>query len=122
VRAQPGFLTTAGKGGALAPPLQGSPIVVLPRPPHSPSVDRPGHRRADGLCGRRREKRRGARDLVGGGSIQRQLGEAYRLLGADDHHRQRLLGAPGPPIFVATQPGSRALESTSGQRRATAKA
>ena len=34
----------------------------------------------------------------------------------------RLPVAFGPPIFVATQPGSRALESTPGQRRATAKA
>src|SRR5947208_11876552 len=31
-------------------------------------------------------------------------------------------GAPGPPIFVATQPGSTALLSTSGHHRATAKA
>jgi len=41
-------------------------------------------------------------DLVGGGSIQRQLGEAHRLLGADDHHCQRLAGAMGPR--AATQP------------------
>ncbi len=31
-------------------------------------------------------------------------------------------GAPGPPILVGTQPGSRALLSTPGQRRATANA
>src|SRR6516164_592269 len=31
-------------------------------------------------------------------------------------------GAPGPPILVGTHPGSSALDSTSGQWRATAKA
>ena len=31
-------------------------------------------------------------------------------------------GAPAPPILVGTQPGVIAFESTSGQRRATAKA
>jgi hypothetical protein len=33
------------------------------------------------------------RDLVRGGGIQRQLGEAHWLPGADDHHRHRLAGA-----------------------------
>src|SRR5580700_3535742 len=36
--------------------------------------------------------------------------------------RLRSSGAPGPPILVATQPGSSALEKTPGQRRATANA
>ena len=36
--------------------------------------------------------------------------------------RLRSSGAPGPPILVGTQPGSRALDSVPGQRRATAKA
>jgi len=36
---QSGFLTTKGKGGALAPPLQGTLVVPLPLVPRSPSAD-----------------------------------------------------------------------------------
>jgi hypothetical protein len=54
---QLGFLTPAGKGGALAPPVQGPLVVALPRLPHSPA--------GAGLCGRRGEKKKDARNFGG---------------------------------------------------------
>jgi hypothetical protein len=44
---------------------------------------------------------------------------ADREPGLGDRGEREVVGAPEPPILVATQPGSTELDRTPGQRRAT---
>ena len=75
-------------------------------------------------------RRRGRPDRTtaggGGGSTSRRRALPGSSLVASHacvrHPASRSSGAPGPPIFVGTQPGLTAFDKTLGQRRATANA